>query len=70
MSILKRIWKGTKARVMGEPVMTLAIVQAFLNMAVGFGLGMSGEQVALVSTFAAAILGWLARSKVTPGVDA
>jgi uncharacterized membrane protein len=49
-----------------EPVLILALVQATLGMAVGFGLGWTGEQVALVTAFAAAILGVVARQRVTP----
>ena len=51
-----------------EPVLTLAVIQAGVACAVGFGLGWSGEQVALFVTFAAAILGWVARTQVTPTV--
>lgn len=49
-----------------EPVLYLAVIQAALAAAVGFGLGWSGEQVALIMGFAAAILGFIARSRVTP----
>lgn len=49
-----------------EPVLVLALVQATLGMAVGFGLGWTGEQVALVTAFAAAVLGVIARQRVTP----
>ena len=51
-----------------EPVLTLAVIQAGVACAVGIGLGWSGEQVALFVTFMAAILGWIARSQVTPTV--
>lgn len=54
------------ARIKDEPVLTLALVQAAVAMAVGFGLAWSGEQVALTTAFAAAVLGWIARSKVSP----
>ena len=53
-------------RIKNEPVLTLALIQAGIAMAVGFGLAWSGEQVALVVAFTAAVLGWVARSKVTP----
>ena len=49
-----------------EPVLVLGVVQATLAMLVGFGLGWSGEQVALVTAFAAAVLGVIARQRVTP----
>jgi hypothetical protein len=49
-----------------EPVLLLALVQATLGMLVGFGLGWTGEQVALVTAFAAAVLGVIARQRVTP----
>jgi len=50
----------------GEPVLTLAVVQAGIAMLVGFGLNWSGEQVALTTTFMAALLGWVARRQVMP----
>jgi hypothetical protein len=62
VTILNAIWE----RITQEPVMTLAIVQATLAVAVSFGLGWTGEQVGTVVAFSAAILGWLARSKVSP----
>lgn len=49
-----------------EPVVILGVVQAIVALAVGFGLQWSGEQVALVTAASAAILGLIARSKVTP----
>ena len=53
-------------RIKNEPVLTLALVQAGVAMAVGFGLAWTGEQVALVTAFSAAVLGWIARSRVSP----
>jgi hypothetical protein len=35
-------------------------------MLVGFGLAWTGERVGLVVGFSAAVLGWVARSQVTP----
>lgn len=61
-ALLNAIWD----RITSEPVMTLAVIQAGLAMFVGFGLRMTGEQVALVVAFAAAVLGWVARKQVTP----
>ena len=49
-----------------EPVMYMAVLQAAIALAVGFGLDWSGDQVALVTAFAAAMLGFVARSRVTP----
>lgn len=49
-----------------EPVMVLAAVQAAIALAVGFGLNWDGAQVALVTAFAAAVLGLIARQKVSP----
>lgn len=66
MSILRRIGSGIWARITQEPVMTLAIVQAVLAVAVSFGLGWTGEQVGGVVALSAALLGWVARSRVTP----
>lgn len=49
-----------------EPVLILQAVQAGISLAVGFGLGWTGEQVALTVTFAGTILGLIARQQVTP----
>lgn len=49
-----------------NPVLILAAVQAALALGVGFGLNLTGTQVALVMAFAAAILGLLANRRVTP----
>jgi hypothetical protein len=49
-----------------EPVMILAVVQAAIALAVGFGLNWSGDQVALVTAFSAAVLGLVARQQVSP----
>lgn len=66
MTTLQDIWAGIWARITGEPVMTLAIIQMALALAVSFGLQWTGEQVGAVVAFSAAILGWIARSQVTP----
>ena len=63
---MRTIWDGIWSRITGEPVMTLAIIQMALALAVSFGLGLTGEQVGAVVVFSAAILGWIARSKVSP----
>ena len=49
-----------------QPVMVLAFVQATIAMAMGFGLHLTGDQVALVLTFTAGLLGLLAQTQVTP----
>lgn len=49
-----------------EPVLWLALVGAAVSLAVGFGVHWSGEQVALIMAATVAILGVIARSKVTP----
>ena len=55
-----------KDLIAGEPVLTLALVQATLALLVGFGLHWTAEQISLVMAFTAALLGFIARSKVTP----
>jgi hypothetical protein len=49
-----------------EPVLIMAAIQAGIALAVGFGLSWTGDQVALATVFAAAVLGLIARSRVTP----
>lgn len=49
-----------------EPVMVMAAIQAGIALAVGFGLHWTVDQVVLVTAFSAAILGLIARQKVTP----
>lgn len=62
MTILDAIWE----RITDEPAFTLALVQAGLALAVGFGLSLTTEQMALLLAFTAALLGWITRSQVTP----
>lgn len=62
MTILRAIW----SRITDEPVMTLALLNAAVLLAVGFGLKLTAEQIALVGSFLAAFLGWIARKNVTP----
>jgi len=66
MQALRDMWAGIWSRITGEPVLTLAIVQMALALAVSFGLGWTGEQVGAVVAFTAALLGWIARRQVTP----
>lgn len=49
-----------------EPAMVLAVVQAGLALAVGFGVHITTEQMGLVMAFAAAVFGLWTRSRVTP----
>lgn len=49
-----------------EPAAVLAVVQAGIALAIGFGLHWTGEQVSLVVTFTAVVLGLITRSVVTP----
>ena len=49
-----------------EPALILAAVQAVLAVAIGFGLDVTPEQLALILAATAAILGVVTRSKVTP----
>ena len=62
MRVFAAIW----SRITDEPVLTLSVIQAGLALLVGFGLGWTGEQVALSVSFSAAVLGWIARRQVTP----
>lgn len=59
---MKAVWE----RILNEPVMVLALIEAGIALAVGFGLDWTAEQVALVVAFTAALLGLVARSAVTP----
>lgn len=57
----------TRTSIFGrEPVMYMAVIQAALAAAAGFGLGLSGEQIGLIMAVSAAVLGFIARSRVTP----
>lgn len=49
-----------------EPVMFLAVVQAVVALAVAFGLELTPEQVGAVVAATAAVLGLVARQRVTP----
>jgi hypothetical protein len=53
-------------RVRDEPVLTVSLFRAAVTMLVGFGLGWTGEQVALMVAFVEAVTAWLARRQVTP----
>lgn len=49
-----------------EPALVLGLVQAALALAIGFGLDLSTEQLALILGFTAAVLSVITRSQVTP----
>lgn len=49
-----------------EPAMILAVLQTLLALLIGFGLKLSGDQVALIMAFSTALLGLITRSQVTP----
>lgn len=53
-----------------EPALILAAIQAALALAVGFGLKLSPEQIALILAFSAAVFGVITRSRVTPNAPA
>jgi hypothetical protein len=53
-------------RVREEPVLTVGLFRAAVTMLVGFGLGWTGEQVALMVAPIEAVTAWLARRQVTP----
>ena len=48
-----------------EPALILAVVQAGLALGMGFGLRVTVEQMALVMSFSAAVIGVLTRSQVS-----
>lgn len=66
MTFLLDLWAGIWARITGEPVLTLGLINALVLLAVGFGLRLTSEQVALIGAATAALLSWVARSRVTP----
>lgn len=49
-----------------EPALILAALQAALALAVGFGLNLSPEQIALILAFSSAVFGVITRQNVTP----
>lgn len=66
VQFLRDLWAGLIERVNAEPVMVLAVVQAVLALGTSFGLGLSAEQVGAILAVSAAVLGLIARQKVTP----
>jgi hypothetical protein len=59
---------GIVLRFREEPVLTVGLFRALITMAVGFGLGWSGEQVALMVAFIEAITVYISRQQVTPNM--
>jgi hypothetical protein len=65
-AFLAEIWRGIWGRITDEPVLTLGLINGGILLAVGFGLPITKEQVALTGAFVAAFLAWVARRQVTP----
>jgi len=65
---LQSVAAGIVVRFREEPVITVGLFRAFITMLVGFGLGWSGEQVALMVAFIEAITVYVSRREVTPNV--
>jgi len=63
---LRQLGEAVALRVREEPVLTVGLFRAAVTMLVGFGLGWTGEQVALMVAFIEAVTAWLARRQVTP----
>jgi hypothetical protein len=63
---LQDLGEAISLRVRDEPVLTVALFRAAVTMLVGFGLGWSGEQVALMVAFIEAVTARVARRQVTP----
>lgn len=53
-------------RINQEPVLTHALVMAVLNLALAFGLNVTGDQLAAINAAVLAALSFYTRSKVTP----
>jgi len=66
VTALAGLLRAAARQIRAEPVMTLALVQAAVVCGVAFGLDLTDTQTAAVLGLAAAGLGLLARSKVTP----
>jgi hypothetical protein len=49
-----------------EPVLIQEVIHAGVALGVAFGLNFTGEQVALIMVFTAAVLGAITRQRVTP----
>lgn len=49
-----------------EPALVIAAIAALINVAVGFGLEWTAEQVTLVNVAVVAVAALITRNKVTP----
>jgi uncharacterized membrane protein len=49
-----------------EPALVLAAIAAIVSLAIGFGVDVTTEQLALINAAAAAVVGLIVRSKVEP----
>jgi len=49
-----------------EPALVLAAIAAIVSLAIGFGVNVTTEQLALINAAAAAIVGLIVRSRVEP----
>lgn len=49
-----------------EPVLFYAVIAAAVNLATLLGLDLTDQQQAGILTLSLAVLGWIARSKVSP----
>ena len=54
------------ARLNDEPVLAVTLVQCIITLAVTFGLHLTPEQAGAILALTGAILGIVARGKVTP----
>ena len=63
---LQQLGAAVSLRVHEEPILTVSLFRAAVTMLVGFGLGWTGEQVALMVAFIEAVTAWVARRQVTP----
>lgn len=61
---------GMLNRIRREPVLVTALVAAILQLLVAFGLNLSTEQNIAVMGVVGAVLAFVARSKVSPVVQA
>ena len=66
--MLQAIGRGIVVRFYEEPVISTSFFRAIVAMAVGFGLGWSGEQVALTVVSFEAMTAYISRQEVTPNV--
>lgn len=58
--------QGFKNVIVTEPALIVGLVQSAIGLGTAFGLGWTGEQVAVVLAFTGTLLSVIARSMVTP----